>query len=225
MEITLLIGLIIFSYLLGNISFARIIARKHKVDITKQGSGNPGATNTLRTLGGKAGVAVFLLDIMKGALPALVGVLVFGGYSGLEYGIVLMGTSDSYLALYLCGFSAVLGHAFPVVYQFKGGKGVASVFGMCIVAQPICTIIIFIVCFLAMLVVKYMSVMSMIFVTLVIVLQLCFMPTGVSPLLYVILALVWALTIFFHRSNIARLIKGEERKTDLLKYFKKKSSD
>lgn len=225
MEITLLIGLIIFSYLLGNLSFARIIARKHKVDITQQGSGNPGATNTLRTLGGKAGIAVFLLDILKGALPALVGVLVFGGYKGLEHGIILMGTSESYLALYLCGFSAVLGHAFPVVYKFKGGKGVASVFGMCIVAQPICTIIIFLICFLVMLFVQYMSVISMVFVTLVIALQLCFMPSGASVLMYVILVLVWALTIFFHRSNIARLIKGEERKTDLLKYFKKKSSD
>lgn len=225
MEITLLIGLIIFSYLFGNLSFARIIARKHKVDITLQGSGNPGATNTLRTLGGKAGVAVFLLDIMKGALPALVGVLVFGGYVGLEHGIILMGTSESYLALYLCGFATVLGHAFPVVYQFRGGKGVASVFGMSIVAQPICTLVIFLICFLVMLLVKYMSVMSMIFVTLVIALQLCFMPQGASPLMYVVLALVWALTIFFHRSNIARLIKGQERKTDLLKYFKKKTSD
>ncbi len=225
MEITLLIGLIIFSYLLGNVSFARIIAQRHKVDITKQGSGNPGATNTLRTLGGKAGLAVFLLDILKGAIPALVGVLVFGGYVGLEHGIILMGTSESYLALYLCGFASVLGHAFPVVYQFKGGKGVASVLGMCIVAQPICTLIIFLICFLVMLFVKYMSVMSMIFVTLVISLQLCFLPSGTSAILYVLLALVWALTIFFHRSNIARLIKGEERKIDLLKYFKKRSSD
>lgn len=224
MSITLLIALVIFSYLLGNISWARVIARRHKVDITKQGSGNPGATNTLRTLGGKAGVEVFLLDILKGALPALVAVLVFGGYTGIENGVVLTGTNDSYLALYLCGVATVLGHAFPIVYQFKGGKGVASVFGMFIVAQPICTLVIFLVCFLVMLLVKYMSVMSMTFVTLLVVLQLCFMPENASALMYIVLAMIWALTIFFHRSNIVRLVKGQENKTDLLKYFKKRAS-
>ena len=154
MQITLLIAVIIFSYLLGNISWARIIASRKHIDITKQGSGNPGATNTLRTLGGKAGVTVFLLDIIKGVIPALVGVLLFGGYASTNVPLLVTGTNESYLALYLCGLAAVLGHTLPAIYKFRGGKGIATMFGVFLVAQPILSIVVFAICFCLLLVLK-----------------------------------------------------------------------
>lgn len=227
MSVTLLIALVIFSYLLGNISWARIISRRRNVDITKQGSGNPGATNTLRTLGGKAGVAVFLLDIAKGAIPALIAVFVFGGYVKSDAPLVLMGTNESYLALYLCGLAAVLGHALPVIYKFKGGKGIATMFGVFIVAQPLLALITFLVCFILVLFVKYMSAMSILFITTLVVLQMIFMPEGSSAFLYVVLSAFLVILFVGHRSNIMRLYRGQENKTDLMKYIKKifKKSD
>ena len=219
MVVTLLIAIAILSYLLGNINFARIIAWKQNVDITKQGSGNPGATNTLRTLGGKAGILVFLLDILKGIVPAIVAVFAFGGYTGIEHHIVLMGTNESYFALFLCGFASVLGHNFPVIYKFKGGKGVATMFGVFLVAQPILTIIVFIICFLCMLALKYMSAISMLFITTLEVLQMIFVPQGNNVGLYIVLALLLLLLFYGHRGNILRLYRGQESKMDLLKYF------
>ena len=225
MVVTLLIALVLFSYLLGNISFARIIAWRKNVDITKKGSGNPGATNTLRTLGGKAGMAVFFLDILKGVIPALVAVFVFGGYTGLDNYIVLYGTNESYFALFLCGFASVLGHNFPVIYKFKGGKGIATMFGVFLVAQPIVTIVVFIICFICMLALKYMSAISMLFITTLVVLQMIFVPEGNNVGLYIVLALMLALVYYGHRANILRLYRGQENKTDLLKYFKKKKDN
>lgn len=221
MVVTLLIAIAVLSYLLGNVNFARIIAWKQNVDITKQGSGNPGATNTLRTLGGKAGIIVFVLDILKGVIPAIIAVFAFGGYTGLSHYIVLMGTNESYFALFLCGFAAVLGHNFPVIYKFKGGKGIATMFGVFLVAQPILTIIVFIICFFCMLALKYMSAISMLFITTLVVLQMIFVPEGNNVGLYIVLALLLVLTFYGHRSNILRLYRGEESKLDLLKYFKK----
>ena len=225
MQVTLLLAVIIFSYLLGNISFARIIAWKKNIDITKQGSGNPGATNTLRTLGGKAGMTVFALDVLKGVIPALIGVFVFGGYVASDNAIILMGTSESYLALYLCGLAAVLGHTLPVIYKFRGGKGIATMFGVFLVAQPILAAVIFLFCFVLMLLIKYMSVISILFITALVVVQMVFAPAGSHPLFYIALASMLVILLIGHRTNIYRLVKGQERKTDLLKYFKKKKEN
>ena len=224
MVVTLLIALVVFSYLLGNISFARIIASRKNVDITKQGSGNPGATNTLRTLGGKAGIAVFLLDILKGVIPAIIAVFVFGGYVGVDNYVVMYGTNESYFALFLCGFASVLGHNFPVIYRFKGGKGIATMLGVFLVAQPILTIVVFIICFFCMLAFKYMSAISMLFITILVILQMIFVPEGNNVGLYIVLSLMLLLAYYGHRANILRLYRGTETKTDLLKYFKKKKN-
>ena len=225
MQVTLLIAVVIFSYLLGNISFARIIAWKKNIDITKQGSGNPGATNALRTLGGKAGMTVFALDVLKGAIPAIIAVFVFGGYVASPSPIILMGTSESYLALYLCGLASVLGHTLPVIYKFRGGKGIATMFGVFLVAQPILAGVIFLFCFVLMLLIKYMSVISILFTTALVVVQMVFAPAGSHPLFYIALASMLVILLIGHRTNIYRLIKGQERKTDLLKYFKKKKQN
>jgi glycerol-3-phosphate acyltransferase PlsY len=111
--------LIIGSYFIGNISFAIIISKKKNGDITKVGSGNPGTMNMLRTYGFKLGFLTLVLDTLKGAIPSLIGLLIFGK-----------------VGLYTAGLSAILGHIFPVVRKFKGGKGIACTLGVFLVADP-----------------------------------------------------------------------------------------
>ena len=126
--------LVVGSYLIGNISFARIIGRFKKVDITKQGSGNPGTMNMIRNQGVVLGILTLMLDMIKGAVPATVGYFLFGGASDVP---------QSMIGVYAAGLSVVVGHIYPVFYKFKGGKGVACVLGVFAVANPLAFIIVF----------------------------------------------------------------------------------
>ena len=101
---------IILSYILGSINFAYIMAKVKGIDISSSGSGNPGTSNALRTLGKGYAVIVLLGDLLKGALP------------------IMFFYEDQYFLIY--GVAAVLGHIFPVFYKFKGGKGVATYLGV-----------------------------------------------------------------------------------------------
>ena len=105
---------ILFSYLLGSVNFAYITARIKGIDISSSGSGNPGTSNVLRTLGKSSAAIVLLGDLLKGAIP------------------ILFFSNDKYFLLY--GLAAVLGHIYPVFYKFKGGKGVATYLGVYIAA-------------------------------------------------------------------------------------------
>ena len=221
MNYYLLALLIIASYLLGSISFGRIVSTAHNVDITKQGSGNPGMTNVMRTHGAKLGVLVLLLDVVKGAIPALAGVLLFGGYMQSDYALYLTGTDYSYTALFACGFASMLGHIFPIFYKFKGGKGVATFVGVFFVAQPLLTLITFIFAGISVLIFKLMSVTSMSLIIILTTLQLIYVPSGNNIAIYIIVSLMAFITIFSHRSNIVRLIKGTENITSIQDAIKK----
>ena len=221
MDYYLLALLVIASYLLGSISFGRIVSTAHNVDITKQGSGNPGMTNVMRTHGAKLGVLVLLLDVLKGAIPALAGVLLFGGYVQSDYALYLTGTDYSYTALFACGFASMLGHIFPIFYKFKGGKGVATFVGIFFVAQPILSLITFVVAIISVLIFKLMSVTSMGLIIILTTLQLIYVPSGNNIAIYIIVSLMAFITIFSHRSNIVRLINGTENITSIQDAIKK----
>lgn len=124
--------LAVASYFVGNVNWAIIISGAQKKDIRKMGSGNPGTLNMSRNLGLKFGLLTFFLDIMKGVVPTLAAYFIFRGqkFVGTEFLV-----SD--LAIYLCGFCAVMGHIYPVVYKFKGGKGIASTIGVMIVCESV----------------------------------------------------------------------------------------
>ena len=142
--------LILVSYFIGNISWARILSKKNNGDITKSGSGNPGSMNMLRTYGAKLGVMTLVLDTIKGVIPALGGMLLFK-YTGLNQNV----------GLYVAGLSAVLGHMFPAIYKFKGGKGVATSMGVFMVANPLWLLIAFVVGFVYVWLFDYGSVASL----------------------------------------------------------------
>ena len=121
-------GAIIVSYFLGTIPSALIVAKRGGVDVTAEGSGNPGTSNIVRLLGWKYGLVVFVSDVLKGS--ASVGIAY---YLTHQFGD---GLNVSYLA-YACAYAAVLGHTFPVTRGFHGGKGVATGGGTMFVLYPV----------------------------------------------------------------------------------------
>src|SRR5574344_701100 len=150
-EIIKLVILIICSYFVGNISFARLISKnKEKLDITKSGSGNPGSMNMLRTFGFKIGLLTLVCDVIKGAIPSLCGLLLFG-----------FNTTMGTIALYSAGLSTIIGHIYPVCYKFKGGKGIACTLGVFLVADPLWLSIFFVFGFLYLWFFDYGSVASL----------------------------------------------------------------
>ena len=198
-------------YLLGNFSSAKFLSRLKKDDITKHGSGNPGTMNMARTFGFGWGILTLLMDALKGAIPALVGYFLFGGADG--------GT-NAYIGLFVGGFSAIVGHIFPIFYKFKGGKGVACIFGVFAVAEPIWTLVMFGVCFLYLLVFKYGALASFIFITILTMIE-GYRFSGnliICMLLFGIFFLIW----FMHRQNFFRLLIGKENKVNLFKRKKNK---
>lgn len=113
------------AYLLGTFPNAALVARSRGIDIQQVGSGNPGASNVARVMGAKWGVVVFVLDGLKGAIPASVAWLLLDNRAA-GYGMLL---------------AAVVGHMFPITRRFRGGKGVATMGGGALVMQPIVSII------------------------------------------------------------------------------------
>ena len=196
----------VFSYLLGGISVARIITHKGDKDISSQGSGNPGTMNMLRTHGMGMGLFTLLCDALKGVIPALFGLLYFGEMYSTEWG---------YIALYAFGLCAVLGHIFPIFYKFKGGKGIATTFGVFMVADPICTVILFGILFLTLYFIKIGSLVSLLFITIEAVEQMFRTKMSGNWIALVIMSVIVVLDIYCHRQNIVRLIENRENPADL----------
>ena len=204
-------GLIIGAYLLGSIPFGLIIARAHGIDLRKIGSGNIGATNLSRALGKKWAYLCFLLDVMKGLAPMLAA-------PSLTSSPPLV--TELLLAL-VVGCAAVLGHVFPIYVKFKGGKGVATSFGVALGLWPyftICAVIAFAVWVIFVLVWRYISLASIIAsVTfpLTLLLAIICIPdwnfANLWPLLIAATAIP-LIVIIRHRENIKRIIAGTESK-------------
>lgn len=202
---------IIISYMLGNISFSRIIASTKKQDITKMGSGNPGSTNVLRFYGAKFGILNLVLDMLKSFIPAIASFYIFG---------------QNYLMLYIAGVSCMIGHIYPVVYGFKGGKGIATMMGLFFAANPAVTAIVFAISMVIWIVIEYGAVVSIICVTSLTVIEGLRMqqilPSPAKQIVCVILFIIFLLTWYAHRKNITRLLLGKENKASLIKKTKKK---
>jgi len=186
---------IIVAYLLGSISFSILIAKKvAKIDIRKHGSGNAGATNTLRVLGKGPGIVVLLLDALKGVAAIFLAKYVFQG-------------GDWTIAL--SGLAAVVGHNWPVFFGFRGGKGVATTIGVLLTLAPIPALISLGVTVFVIAITRFVSVGSLVFLALIPVLVYF----REAPMAYVVSTIVIGFLGYVrHWENIKRLFKGEERK-------------
>ncbi|MEA2552485.1 MAG: acyl phosphate:glycerol-3-phosphate acyltransferase [Fimbriimonadaceae bacterium] len=184
------------SYILGAIPFGFLIARARGIDITKIGSGNIGATNVHRALGWKAGIPVLLLDVLKGLAPPLVA-------KALGFSVDIA---------FLAGIAAVLGHCFSPFLKFKGGKGIATMLGAAWGATPLVAAGAMVAFAIVFAITRYVSLASILAAVAAIVLAFFFHDEILIPLGY---GLVWLFIMVKHKSNIRRLLNGEEPKTSL----------
>ncbi|MFQ5685508.1 MAG: glycerol-3-phosphate 1-O-acyltransferase PlsY [Candidatus Scalindua sp.] len=204
--ISYIVGIII-SYMIGGIPFGYLIAVAKGIDIRTHGSGNIGATNVGRVLGKKYGLIIFILDMLKGF------VVVFFVPAAVSSAVNIPTTTDNLLVI-LCGFCTVLGHAFPVFLNFKGGKAVATSFGVFIWLVPISIGIVFGVWLLTVIVTRYVSLGSMIgSLSLVgVIVIVVDSPFGGNIYLMAMSVAVAILIIARHTSNIQRIVAGTEKK-------------
>jgi glycerol-3-phosphate acyltransferase PlsY len=207
--------LIIIAYLLGSIPTALIISKKYfGIDIRDYGSGNMGATNTFRVLGSRYGTIVMVFDILKGI--AAVSLYIFLPY-------YMSNELDRTNFMIGLGLAAVLGHVFPVFANFKGGKGVATLFGMILAVQPVIAISCVGVFLLVLYLTRYVSLSS--------ILAALMLPVSVlwiwneHEVMYRIFALLVAfMVIITHQKNIGRILRGVESRIPILKHRDRKKS-
>ena len=197
MDMILGIVLVVLGYLCGSLASAVVVCRIMKLpDPRKQGSGNPGATNVLR-LGGKKAAALTLAgDVLKGAVPVLLAHLL----------------SDSPTVLASTAVAAVIGHMYPVFFQFKGGKGVATTFGA--VAALVFPVALFMgaVWVLTAMATRYASLASLVAAVAAPLFALVFIQ---QPAYILALVIIAALLVYRHRKNIQRLRDGVESEINL----------
>ena len=197
-------------YAFGNIPNGYLYAKAHGIDIYKEGSGNPGSTNILRTLGKKAGITVLLMDIAKCMLPIFFMVLFFKPENEDIKSLILMTT----------GIGAILGHNFPCIPKVKGGKGVACTGALLIALSPLYTLCLLLFFILVVLITGYVSLGSMLAITVFFLSVVFFGKTSLlfpfSGAVYLPMSalsfILMAMLIFQHRGNIKRLLNGTENR-------------
>ena len=200
----------ILGYIFGNIPNGYLYAKSQGVDIYHQGSGNPGSTNVLRTLGKRAGITVLLMDIAKCMVPIFLMILFWKPANEDQKTLILM----------LTGIGAILGHNFPILPGVKGGKGVACTGALLIALAPLYTLGLLCFFILIVLTTKYVSLGSVLSVFVFFLSVLLMGKSGIlfpfSEAIYLPmcgLSLFLALLCLFqHRENMKRLMNGMENK-------------
>ena len=189
----------VIGYALGNISSGFLVAKAYGLrDIRKHGSGNSGTTNVLRTLGWLPSVLTLVGDCLKGYVACLIG-RALAGDAGLLIG----------------GLCAILGHDFPAAMDFRGGKGIATSLGLIIAIDPWLALALLVVQIIAVALTRYMSVASLITTISFPMLTAIFQHGRENYRMFIFAACAAsALSLFGHRSNIVRLIRGEENRLD-----------
>ncbi len=195
----------IIAYFLGSISFSVIFSRKFAgFDVRDKGSRNAGATNVLRTAGKKIAILTLVCDILKGVVAVLLAML-----AGAIWKM------DSTILEYLSGFFAILGHTFPIFFEFRGGKGVATALGVLITINWQIGLICLLFAVIIIAITRMVSVGSILAAILypiltVFIEQVKFWPTIIS-------ILIALLVIFNHRENLKRIKNGTENKLSFKK--------
>ena len=184
------------AYLIGSIDFAIFVARLHGVDIRSEGSGNPGTANVFRVMGKVPGIVVLVGDLLKGVVAAYLGWLAAGSIDPVSSWVVM-----------LAGTAAVIGHCYPVFHRFRGGKGMATLFGAMLFILPLVTVVAAVVWGLVARVAKFPAAGSC-------SVAIAYLPIGywqgmdLPALLWLLLAVV--LILYRHRSN---LVTWRERRS------------
>lgn len=194
---------VLAGYLLGNLNGAVCVSRMLGDDVRTHGSGNAGLTNFIRNYGAGKSLLVILIDAGKAVVGCLIGGFLLRSHLGFQAGSALGGAG------------VMLGHVFPVFLGFRGGKGILSGFFIALVTDYRIAVAIIVVFAIAYLLTRYVSLGS---VLAAVAFGACFAILHHNTLITMLCGIfMGSLAVFMHRENIRRLIKGEERKTDLFK--------
>ncbi|MBN2047961.1 MAG: glycerol-3-phosphate 1-O-acyltransferase PlsY [Anaerolineaceae bacterium] len=193
----------LIGYALGNFSPSYLLGKSVKhIDIREHGSGNAGATNVIRTMGWRYGALVFILDMLKGIIAVWFATRVLGAPWPPAF----------------AGLGVVLGHNFPVLLGFRGGKGIAASLGILLFLFPVPTVIAYFTAFLIIIATRFVSVGSLSFI----ILMMLYTILSGQPFALILLSIALALLAFLrHNENIQRLIAGTENKLSFKKKEKK----
>lgn len=185
----------LLAYLIGSFSSAYFLGKTSKnIDIRSYGSGNAGATNALRVLGKKMGALTFFMDFIKGIIAVFIGNAIFGFTGSL-----------------LAGVFVVLGHNWPVFLGFKGGKGIATSFGVLLALNWQTALLCFLIGAIVIIITRYVSlgsIIAAIAAPIIIVLT----TQSIDKYLYITIVILASLSVSRHKANILRLCKGEENR-------------
>ncbi|MQN00562.1 MAG: glycerol-3-phosphate 1-O-acyltransferase [Lachnospiraceae bacterium] len=199
----------LLGYAFGNVPSGYLMGKAEHVDITKQGSGNIGTTNTLRVLGNLQGALCLLFDCMKGVVPALIMGAVASHFEPESKAVIM----------FFAALGAVIGHDFPATMHFKGGKGIATSLGLFIIAYPIIIPFQVAVFVITVAITRFVSLGSILCAISFPFMAMAAILTGhtaftmqEAPLIIVLSFGVGALAVWRHHSNIGRLITGNENK-------------
>lgn len=199
--------LFISSYLFGNVNPAIILTQiKKGIDIRSVNSQNAGATNVTITLGAKYGILIGILDILKGVIPVLIARFAF---------------PDNDTIWWFTGLMVLVGHIFPVIYQFKGGKGTATLIGVLFTIAPLYAAILFTVSVVLLVTTKFIAIPSVVS-ALVTPVYLYFSDFSNEAIWIMVIFMV--ISLYKHRMNIVNIIKGQEKSLDDVKAAEKKRS-
>lgn len=222
------VPLFILSYLIGSIPTSILAGKIYKrIDIRDYGSGNAGATNTFRVLGRKAGVIVMIVDVAKGFTAAffIPKLSIFSFVAAWFESSAGTATELGGIVPIICLCSAVVGHMFPLFARFKGGKGVGTgaggIFGLHPLAASVCLLTFLLTLFVS----GYVSLSSIIAACMLPVVSLVVMlvrGNGIDIAWMVFSILIGALIIGMHRTNLQRLLRGEESRFEKMRLFKRK---
>ena len=207
--IIVIFAVAIAAYLIGSVNFGIIVSKiRHKKDVRDYGSGNAGATNTLRTFGKTSALIVMLGDMLKGAAVIWISKYALTGFALSQYFV------------YVAGVAVLLGHIFPVFFGFRGGKGVSTTAGIMLAFSPVTFLILLAVFIIVLCISKYVSLSSITAVILyapVNALIYYLMNKTVNCMEIIFPIIVAVIVVFLHRQNIVRLIHHNESKISFKK--------
>jgi len=204
--VAIYIVIALISYFIGSISFSVIFSRKFAgFDVRDKGSKNAGTTNVLRTVGTKVALLTLVCDILKGVFAIVVAIIASKIWSNLDINILK----------YTAGFFVILGHTYPIFFEFRGGKGVATALGVLITLNWKIGLICLIFAVILIAVTRMVSVGSILSAVLYPILTIFMADIEFIPI--VISILIAVLVVFNHRSNLKRIKNGTENKLSFKK--------
>ena len=203
------IAIAIIAYAIGSINFSVIFSRKFAgFDVREKGSGNAGTTNMLRTVGKKAAVITLVCDILKGIVSILIALLI--GYFVKDVNKAIL--------VQIAGFFAIFGHTFPIFFEFRGGKGVATALGVILLTNWQIGLICLAFALILIIITKMVSLGSIMAAILFPVLTIFIQTNYIEPGNYIIFGIaVDLLVVFNHRKNLKRILEGNENKISFKK--------